>query len=181
MEKKWKKLLKASVLFAGVGIAAPAMGQSLSAQPAGVMPADYNFVMQAALGGLGEITAGQIAQQRSTDTAVRDIGARLVADHTRANQELATLASARGITVPTTTDPGRQGAVAILQQMSGPAFAKAFVDQQLAEHQVAIALFQSEAASSMDTELRGFAQRQIPVLQHHLESILSVANVVSAR
>ena len=65
--------------------------------------------------------------------------------------------------------------------MSGPAFAKAFVDQQLAEHQVAIALFQSEAASSMDTELRGFAQRQIPVLQHHLESILSVANVVSAR
>ena len=177
----WRQLVKASVLLAGIGVVAPAMGQSPSVQPAGMMPADYNFVMQAALGGLGEITAGQVAQQRSTDTAVQNIGAMLVADHTRANQELAALASARGIAVATTPDPGRQGVVAILQQMSGPAFAKAFVDQQLAEHQVAIALFQSEAASSMDPELRAFAQRQLPVLQRHLESISSMANVVSAR
>jgi putative membrane protein len=152
------------------------------ATPAGVVtPADYNFVMQAAFGGWGEVVAGQMAQQRSADPGIRNLAARMVADHTRANQELAALAAARGITAPTASDPGRQGTVAMMQQLASPAFDHAYVTQQIADHRVAMALYQSEAASTRDPALRDFAQRQLPIIQHHLESLMAVAGVAYAR
>src|SRR5438309_9508217 len=89
-------------------------------------PADYNFVFQAAYGGWGEVMAGQLAPQRSTNPGVLQAASMMVADHTQANQELASLATARGITPPNAPDPGRLGAVNIMQPMTGPIFDVAF-------------------------------------------------------
>jgi putative membrane protein len=137
-------------------------------------PADYNFIFQAAYGGWGEVMAGQLAPQRSTNPAVLQAASMMVADHTQANQELAPLAMARGITQPTGPDPGRLGAVSILQPMTGPAFDIAYLQEQTADHVVGIALFQSEAQSSLDPELRAFAQKYLPVLQRHYETLSSL-------
>jgi putative membrane protein len=137
-------------------------------------PADYNFIVQAASGGLGEVAAGQLAPQRSTNPAVLQAAAMMVTDHTQANSELAPLAVARGITLPATPDPGRQGAVTMLQAMTGPTFDVAYAQEQAADHVVAVALFQSEAQSSLDPELRAFAQKYLPVLQRHLQTLTSL-------
>jgi putative membrane protein len=143
-------------------------------------PADYNFIFQAASGGWGEVMAGQLAPQRSTNPAVLQAASMMVADHTQANQELAPLAMARGITPPTAPDPGRMGVVTILQPMTGRAFDVAYLQEQTADHVVGIALFQSEAQSSLDPELRAFAQKYLPIIQRHYQTLSSLMTSMAA-
>ncbi|MBV9862573.1 MAG: DUF4142 domain-containing protein [Alphaproteobacteria bacterium] len=172
-----------SAVFAAVTTAAAMTAPSCFAQTA-AMPltaADYNFIAQAAFGGWGEVSLGQVAQQRSGNPAITRLGAMLAADHMRANQELASLAMAHGVTPPNTPDPGRQGVATMLQAMSGPMFDREFVMEQIADHQVSITLFQGEAQMSMDPALRGFAQRYVPVLQQHLQALMAANNVAMAR
>ena len=143
-------------------------------------PADYNFIFQAAYGGWGEVMAGQLAPQRSTNPAVRDVASMMVTDHTQANQELASLAMARGITPPNAPDPGRMGAITILQPMTGLPFDIAYLQEQTADHVVGIALFQSEAQSSLDPELRAYAQKYLPVIQRHYQTLSALMTSMAA-
>ena len=159
---------------------APASFAQMASKP--TTPADYNFIFQAAYSGWGEVMAGQLAPRRSTNPAVLQAASMMVADHTQTNQELAPLATARGITPPTGPDPGRLGTLNILEPMTGRVFDIAYLQEQTEDHVVAIALFQSEAQSSLDPELRAFAQTHLPVLQRHYETLRSLMiSMASAR
>jgi putative membrane protein len=159
-------------------VSAPVSYAQMAQKP--TTPADYNFVFQAAYGGWGEVMAGQLAPQRSTNPAVLQAASMMVADHTQANQELASLAAARGITPPTTPDPGRMGAVTILQPMTGLPFDIAYLQEQTADHVMGIALFQSEAQSSLDPEMRAFAEKYLPVLQRHYQTLSALMTSMAA-
>src|SRR5690242_1163409 len=54
---------------------------------------DSSFVMEAAVGGLMEVQAGQIAQQNAQSQRVKDFGGMMVTDHSKANDELKSYAS----------------------------------------------------------------------------------------
>jgi putative membrane protein len=179
---KSMNLLKAAAVLLGLGGVVPAASaQMMAGPPPAVMPADYEFVVKAAYGGWGEIAAAQIALQNSGNPSVHQIANMMIADHTAANQELAGLAASRGIAAPTIPDSARQGTVAVLRQMSGPAFDSAYLMQQIADHRVGITLYETAASSSPDPALRAFAQRQLPVLHRHLDMVSGAARVASAR
>lgn len=131
--------------------------------------ADVTFIFEAAHGGAGEVEMGQLAQSQGTTPAVRDLGTRMVQDHTAANQELQSLAQSKGVQPPGVTDRGRQVAGEILRSLSGPTFDREYIKDQIAEHRMAIALFQVEAANGEAPTLKSFAQRTLPTLQHHLD------------
>ncbi|MGZ3952733.1 MAG: DUF4142 domain-containing protein, partial [Flavisolibacter sp.] len=62
-----------------------------TAQPANNTPlgkADSSFVMAAAVGGLMEVEAGKVAQDNAQNQRVKDFGGMMVADHSKANDEL---------------------------------------------------------------------------------------------
>src|SRR5689334_20843231 len=61
---------------------------------------DKGFVMKAASGGVMEVDLGQLAQQRGQSQDVKDFGSRMVADHTKANDELKMLAQQKNINLP---------------------------------------------------------------------------------
>ena len=65
-------------------LTAPASFGQMAPKP--ITPADYNFIFQAAYGGWGEVMAGHLAPQRSTNPAVLQAASMMVADHTQANQ-----------------------------------------------------------------------------------------------
>ena len=52
---------------------------------------DSTFVLDAAVGGLMEVQAGQLAQQNAKSQRVKDFGGMMVTDHTKANDELRSL------------------------------------------------------------------------------------------
>lgn len=59
-----------------------------------------DFAVKAANGGMAEVEMGKIAEQRGTSKAVKDFGAMMVKDHSKANDELKKLAAAKNITLP---------------------------------------------------------------------------------
>ena len=52
---------------------------------------------------------------------------------------------------------------------TGNAFDRGFIDAQVKAHQEAIALFEKQANSGSDSELKAFAQKQLPGLRNHLK------------
>src|SRR5205807_92955 len=75
------------------------------------------FVLKAAGGGMMEVEAGKIAQQKAKNQRVKDFGSMMVTDHTKANDELKGIASSKNITIPSTLPPDEQKHVDELNKM----------------------------------------------------------------
>jgi predicted outer membrane protein len=61
---------------------------------------DRRFVTEAAESSMSEIRQGQLASERASNEKVKQFAQQMVQDHTKANQELMSLAANKGITIP---------------------------------------------------------------------------------
>ncbi len=157
--------MKAVVLL-GVALTALPVASGMAA--ATLSAQDQTFIQQAALGGLSEVQAGQLAESKAQTPAVKQFGQHMIADHTPNNQELATLATQKGVTAPTKLDAFHAQQAASLQIQTGAAFDKAYIADEIAGHQQMAQLMQDEIASGTDPDLKAFAQKTMPVVQEHL-------------
>jgi putative membrane protein len=143
----------------------------LAALPASAAPssADRSFAQQAAASGMAEIQQAQLAQQRAGSPQVRQFANRMVTDHTQANDQLQQIAQQENFALP--SQPGTQDAAATqrLSGLNGSAFDQAYAQDQVRDHQQAVALFRKEATSGHDPALKGFAQKTLPILRQHLQ------------
>ncbi len=130
---------------------------------------DETFVMKAAQGGLAEVELGNLAIERGANQKVKDFGRRMVTDHSKAGDELKTIASHKSLNVPAGIDAKSQATKHRLSSLSGAAFDRAYMEDMVSDHKEDIAEFQREANTGADPELRSFAQKTLPTLQHHLQ------------
>lgn len=139
--------------------------------PAASMAAtpDMKFMKNAAQGGMAEVQAGELAASQGTHPQVRSFGQQMVADHGKANQELMTLASAKGMQLPAGPDNKHKKALAKLKGSSGASFDRAYADQMVKDHQQTLDLFRNTAASAKDADVKAFAAKTVPTLEHHLQ------------
>lgn len=131
------------------------------------------FVMEAALAGHAEVELGRLAQEKGATPDVRKFGQQMVEDHGKANSELAGIAKARGLSVPTTPGPDHEAVLTALQGEKGPAFDSAYIEQMAKDHDKAAALFEA-AAGLEDPELSAFARKTLPTLRRHREMVDTV-------
>lgn len=129
-----------------------------------------DFVNQAGAGGLFEVEAGRLAEDKASNPDVRAFGQRLVQDHTLANKELGTLAQAHGLSGVTMPTALRQQEIQHMQGLQGNAFDREFLAGQIRAHQETIQLFeQANAASSADlAPFKPFVAKTLPALHQHL-------------
>ncbi len=127
-----------------------------------------SFVDDAAQGGITEVEAGKLALDKSTSADVKAFAQHMVADHTKANQELMALAKKLDIEVPDDAALTDKAKKAILE-MRDESFDKAYANNQVAAHEKTVELFQKEAASSDNAELKAFASKTLPTLEAHLK------------
>lgn len=163
------------------GILNPFSGSaSTGSASSSLTAADTGFVMEAAQGGVAEVQLGELAQRKASSQAVRDFGRTMVTQHSQANRELTSIASSKGLTAPTAPDPGRKAVSTALESLSGPAFDQQYVQQQLADHEVQLSLFQNEAQRGQDPDLRAFAERYTPVIRQHIDMLRGLSTRVSS-
>ena len=150
------------------------VGLPLAAFAADANP-DASFFKRAAEGGIFEVDAGNLAQQKSTNQQVKDFGAMMVKDHSAANQKLQSIAASKSITLPTSASVGQMATKGKLDVLSGDTFDKSYIKSQLKAHQQTIALFKKEIASGQDTDAKALATDTLPTLRAHLKAIKAIA------
>ena len=130
---------------------------------------DKKFVKDAAMGGMAEVELGKLATQKAANEDVKQFGQRMIDDHTKANDQLKEVASKDNIQVPATLDKKYQEQIDKLSKLSGAAFDKAYVKDELKDHKNDIKDFQAEAQGGSDPNVKAFASNTLPVLQQHLQ------------
>jgi putative membrane protein len=136
---------------------------------------DATFYKKAAEGGIAEVDAGNLAQQKGNSQAVKDFGAMMVKDHSAANDKLQALAASKNISLPTSASIGEMATKAKLDVLSGDTFDKSYIKLQIKDHYGAIALFKKEIASGQDPDGKAFASATLPTLRMHLKKIKAIA------
>jgi putative membrane protein len=151
-----------------------AMAQSSSASGQ-VSPADKTFMNKAAQGGMAEVQLGQLATQKGQSDDVKKFGQRMVDDHSKANDQLKSIAGQKGVTLPTDLNAKDQALKTKLDGMSGAQFDHAYMQAMLKDHKEDIAEFKKEASSGKDSDVKNFASQTLPTLQQHLQMAEQVA------
>lgn len=90
-----------------------------SSRTASLQGADRTFAMKAAQGGLAEVEAGRLAQRKAQDEAVKRFAQHMVEDHSKANEELTSLAKSKNVEVPSAPDRQHQAKMEKLEKLSG--------------------------------------------------------------
>jgi putative membrane protein len=131
--------------------------------------ADKSFVEKAASGGMAEVQAAQLAQQKGDDQKVKDFAQTMITDHTAANQQLTTLAQQKGVTISTTLSSKDQSELDKLGKLDGKKFDRTYMKAETKDHKEMLALLEKEAKHGKDADLKSFAEQTIPTIKKHLE------------
>jgi putative membrane protein len=129
---------------------------------------DADYAMEAASGGMMEVELGRLAMTNAASNEVKEFGNGMVTDHSKANEELKSLAVSKNITLPTAPNSDMQRKIDELSQKKGADFDKAYIDLMVDDHKDDIDLFQKEADKGNDADIKSWASGKIPTLQHHL-------------
>lgn len=148
------------------------------AMTAGATPA--TFVKDAAQDGMAEVALAKVALDKSKNDEVKKFAQKMEEDHSQANDQLATIARAKGMSVPKQLDAKHQAMVKMLSAKSGTAFDKAYADHMAKDHTKAVALFQG-ASQSSDPELASFAKKTLPTLEEHKQMADNLRSSVGTR
>jgi putative membrane protein len=138
------------------------------------MASDSAFVLEAASGGLMEVSLGKLAQSNGSSVSVKEFGKMMVADHSKANTELKAVAAKKGITIPASPAEKQQKNIDDLSTKKGADFDKAYVDLMVDDHKEDIDKFQTEANKGNDADVKAFAAKTLPVLTKHLDHIQKI-------
>jgi len=142
---------------------------------------DKAFVRDAAEGGMTEVELGKLAQDKATSDAVKQFGQKMVDDHTKANDELKKVAGAESITIPEKLDSKHQARVDKLAKLSGDEFDRAYVKDQLKDHEQDVHEFSEEAQSGSDAAVKNFASQTLPTIQQHLAMVKDLNKTTKSR
>jgi putative membrane protein len=135
-----------------------------------------DFVTKAASGGMLEVQLGQLAQQKAKSQRVKDFGSMMVTDHSKANDELKSLAASNNVSIPSALLPPHQKHYDMMSKMTGADFDKHYMDMMVDDHKEDIGEFQKEANSSSNDVFKSFAATTLPTLQKHLDSAQAIHN-----
>ena len=103
----------------------------------------------------------------------------MIEDHTKANEQLTSIAAGLGVDVPKTVDSEHERMREKLQTLHRKAFDDQYTHAMVEDHNKAVKLFQQEERSGHNTELKQFAQKTLPTLEEHQKMALELSRKLS--
>jgi putative membrane protein len=158
----------------GPGVAGPANGGPGMGPVDTPMQArvdDKKFLKDAAMGSMTEVQLGKLAAEKGSAESVKQYGQKLVSDHTKAAEELKQIAAKENIQIPESLDSKHQSKIDKLAKLSGAQFDRAFVKDQMKDHEKDVDSFQAEAQYGTNPNVKAVAAKELPTLQQHLVEV----------
>lgn len=134
----------------------------------GVAPKTEDFVLEASASDKFEIASSKFALQKGDD-AVKTFAQQMITDHEKTSAELKALIDSgkvKGAPVPAITDDDKKR-VDNLGKLEAADFNKEYVDEQVEAHEDAVDLFKRYSEEGENPELKAWAAKTLPALQHH--------------
>ena len=169
--------------LAGTAVAQPPPATSVPAPPptvtappivpgapvAALTDRDAQFIAAQLEDNVVQVLAAQSALARSQNQSVRDFAQKLINDHTYAQSALQPVASIHHIELPTTLNDRHRAMLDRLNQLTGPAFDRAYVSDMVNDHVVMISAFNAELPVVVDSQVSAWTQNTRPMLLQHQE------------
>ncbi|MGC2778260.1 MAG: DUF4142 domain-containing protein [Bradyrhizobium sp.] len=156
-------------------LASPALAQSVGEKTGvnsalGITPSTEDFVRQVAISDVFELQSNKLGEEKG-NVEQKSFAAQMVKDHTKTSSELKSMVSSGKVKVelPTALDSAHQSKLDKLKAAKGKDFGPEFDDMQVSAHKDAASLFERYAKGGDNPELKEWAGKTLPALQHHLE------------
>ena len=148
------------------------------------------FISKMAIAGMAEVQLGKIASERGQDPDVKAFGQMMVADHTKANEELKQVASKAGVQLPAQLDDQHRELADRLMKLHGEEFDREYMKAMVDGHEEVIdsllqqvgwigtstqtgssapAAVGTSGSDADETGLRQWAIKTLPVVQQQLQ------------
>jgi putative membrane protein len=134
-----------------------------------VTPGDLEFAQTVAMANLYEIKAGQFAIEKTTNPKYKEFAQIMVAQHTEILAALDKIAKDQHFTLPDKLDGEFLTLYETLTTTAAGQFDDVYREQMISTHISALMLFSKEAYSGKDPELKKFAEKWLPTIEHHLQ------------
>ena len=153
---------------------------------------DIAFVHKAVMSDSVEIALGKLAEERTSNSQVKDFAADMVKDHGKSSKDLRDAAgSARNF--PTELDKEHLAIVKKLSKLNGDAFDREYVRVMVKEHEKAAKLLSGKAGQQVasrsetggpnvkeDNAINEWASKTLPVVQSHLQKAKELQRSLSS-
>ena len=159
-------------LFAFVALAALCFVPAVRADESKLDSKDEKFINNAATGGETEVALGKLAATKAQSDEVKKFGQTMVDDHSKANMELKDLAKSKGVELSkaegkATKEESKEEKK--LAKKEGGDFDKAYMNLMVKDHEDDVKEFEHAANNAKDADVKAWAAKTLPTLQHHLE------------
>jgi putative membrane protein len=137
---------------------------------AGVAPKTEDFVQEAAASDMFEIESSKLAVERG-DEPTKAFARQMITEHEKTSTELKKMVGDLQLKAPpaNTMSSAQQGMLDELKSLQGADFNKEYHDDQVTAHENAVDLFKRYGEEGDKPELKAWAAKTLPALQHHLQ------------
>ena len=139
----------------------PSASTSKSPATAALSAKDKSFMKEATKGGMMEVDMGKMAQQKGKSADVKKFGSTMVADHTKAGNELMGIAKKKGVDL--SKEKGK------MMKLNDATFDKEYINAMVKDHEEDLAAFQTEAKNGSDADVKAFASKTSAMIKKHLD------------
>jgi putative membrane protein len=179
-----KSAIKASLIVAAAMITASASMPGAQAQSNGAAPSDPQIVGIVVAANQIDIDYGKLALSKSKDQAVRSFAQQMITDHSSLQKAVGDLGAKLKVT-PASSDTSKalnkqaKETTSKLKKLSGSAFDKAYVANEIAFHKAVINANDNVLIpSAKNGELKSALEGARPLFQGHLEHVENIQSTL---
>jgi len=172
-----KKLLASSLMACVIGLACaqdqvsaggrPLRMTQIPPQKMGLNATDMMALRNIAIANMFEIKSSQLALSRGGSAWTREFGKEMIHEHTGAQNELRSLASSKGVGLPSGLPAAQRAMLSRLAGLHGSAFDSMYRQAQLKGHVQTEMKLRTAMARGHDADVRGFEVKLLPAVVMH--------------
>jgi putative membrane protein len=146
-------------------------GANAGATSAKLSDSEKQLLQKIADADKAEIEMGQLAQANASSPKVKDLGQKLVDDHTQNNQQLQQLAQQKGVELKSEEKPDEESMKSKFENMKGAQFDKAFLQHEHEDHTKLLKELKSQQDQIQDPDVKSFVSQTMTAVQQHHDAM----------
>lgn len=143
-------------------------------------PVDDQFLKAAAEALTSQLALAKLALDKSDRPDIKMYAHQVVTDSEKSKSDLETLAGQKKVKLPENSGLRYKAEKARLELLSGQQFDNAFVTSSINDYTKDLSAFRNESGDGIDSDVRQFASKNMPILREHLTMIKAIRGKIAA-